>query len=107
MDLDAAEKKGIPVFNSPFANTRSVAELVLAEVIALSRQVCDRSAELHRGEWNKVKSGRNFALSTLVQFWWMGYYFYLGGGKDLMRVGPLCDFILGSSFSLFPGLFLF
>mmetsp|Transcript_5479 Transcript_5479/g.16332 ORF Transcript_5479/g.16332 Transcript_5479/m.16332 type:complete len:467 (+) Transcript_5479:152-1552(+) len=57
VDLECAEKLGIPVFNSPFANTRSVAELVLAEVITLSRQLADRSSEMHRGEWNKVAKG--------------------------------------------------
>eukprot|EP01083_Nonionella_stella_P051176 135901_1 len=53
-DLEYARKVGIPVFNSPFANTRSVAELVLGEMIMLARQVPDRSAEVHRGVWNKV-----------------------------------------------------
>lgn len=54
VDLDYAAKQGIAVFNSPFANSRSVAELVIAEVIALARQLCDRSMEIHRGFWNKV-----------------------------------------------------
>ena len=56
-DLDAASKSGICVFNAPFANTRSVAELVLCEMIALSRQLSDRSAECHAGVWNKQSSG--------------------------------------------------
>ena len=56
-DLEAAAKQGICVFNAPFANTRSVAELVLAEMIALSRQLADRSAECHAGKWNKQSSG--------------------------------------------------
>jgi D-3-phosphoglycerate dehydrogenase len=42
------------VFNSPFSNSRSVAELVLAEMIALSREVCDRNKELQTGQWKKV-----------------------------------------------------
>lgn len=46
--LQAANVQGIPVFNAPFSNTRSVAELVICEVIALARQLGDRSAELHR-----------------------------------------------------------
>ena len=46
--LQAANARGIPVFNAPFSNTRSVAELVICEVIALARQLGDRSAELHR-----------------------------------------------------------
>ena len=56
MDLEYAARHGIAVFNSPFANSRSVAELVIAEIIALARQLGDRSNELHRGTWNKVSS---------------------------------------------------
>jgi D-3-phosphoglycerate dehydrogenase len=47
----------VPVFNAPFSNTRSVAELVLAEIIALSRQLPDRVREVHRGVWNKTQAG--------------------------------------------------
>ena len=57
VDLDAANRRGVPVFNAPFSNTRSVAELVIAEVIALSRQLMDRSAEVHRGVWRKAADG--------------------------------------------------
>ncbi|KAK4241243.1 hypothetical protein C8A03DRAFT_30584 [Achaetomium macrosporum] len=56
VDLDYAAKHGIAVFNSPFANSRSVAELVIAEIITLARQLGDRSLEMHRGTWNKVSS---------------------------------------------------
>ena len=56
VDLDAANRKGIPVFNAPFSNTRSVAELVIAEVIALARQLVDRSREMHEGRWRKVSN---------------------------------------------------
>jgi D-3-phosphoglycerate dehydrogenase len=48
---------GIPVFNAPFGNTRSVAELTIAEVVALSRRLGDRSAQLHDGKWNKSAKG--------------------------------------------------
>jgi D-3-phosphoglycerate dehydrogenase len=51
--LDAAAGHGIPVFNAPFSNTRSVAELVIAEIIALSRRLVDRSREMHEGKWRK------------------------------------------------------
>lgn len=44
------------VFNSPFSNSRSVAELVIAEIIALARQLCDRSMEMHNGSWQKVSN---------------------------------------------------
>ncbi|KAH8598031.1 hypothetical protein B0O99DRAFT_52444 [Bisporella sp. PMI_857] len=57
VDLEYAAKHGIAVFNSPFANSRSVAELVIAEIIALARQLGDRSNELHNGTWNKVSAG--------------------------------------------------
>ncbi|KAG9314313.1 hypothetical protein JVU11DRAFT_5102 [Chiua virens] len=53
VDLITAAKAGIPVFNSPFSNSRSVAELVISEIIALSRQWAQRSQEMHAGIWNK------------------------------------------------------
>ncbi|KAG6284954.1 D-3-phosphoglycerate dehydrogenase 2 [Claviceps aff. purpurea] len=56
VDLEYAARHGIAVFNSPFANSRSVAELVIAEIIMLARQLGDRSSELHRGTWNKVSA---------------------------------------------------
>ncbi len=61
VDLDAARDLGIPVFNAPFSNTRSVAELVLAEVILLMRGVARRNAELHRGQWSKSAAGSHEA----------------------------------------------
>jgi D-3-phosphoglycerate dehydrogenase len=56
VDLDAANARGVPVFNAPFSNTRSVAELVIAEVVVLARQLGDRSREVHEGKWRKVAS---------------------------------------------------
>ncbi|TVY19086.1 D-3-phosphoglycerate dehydrogenase 2 [Lachnellula arida] len=56
VDLEYAARHGIAVFNSPFANSRSVAELVIGEIIVLARQLGDRSNELHKGTWNKVSS---------------------------------------------------
>lgn len=56
VNLDYAADHGIAVFNSPFANSRSVAELVIAEIITLARQLGDRSNEMHRGTWNKVSN---------------------------------------------------
>jgi D-3-phosphoglycerate dehydrogenase len=53
VDLQAATRKGIAVFNAPFSNTRSVAELVLAQAILLLRGVPEKSAKAHRGEWQK------------------------------------------------------
>jgi len=57
VDLDFAADRGIPVFNAPFSNTRSVAELVIAELILLIRGVPARNAQLHRGVWNKSAEG--------------------------------------------------
>jgi D-3-phosphoglycerate dehydrogenase len=57
VDLAAANRAGVPVFNAPFSNTRSVAELVIAEIIALARQLGDRSREVHAGDWKKVATG--------------------------------------------------
>ncbi|XXU22511.1 phosphoglycerate dehydrogenase [Sorangium sp. So ce861] len=54
VDLDAANRRGVPVFNAPFSNTRSVAELIIAECVMLARQLGDRSREVHAGTWKKV-----------------------------------------------------
>ncbi|KAL2813334.1 hypothetical protein BDW59DRAFT_154869 [Aspergillus cavernicola] len=56
VDLQYAAEHGIAVFNSPFSNSRSVAELVIGEIIALARQIGDRSNEMHNGTWNKVSN---------------------------------------------------
>ena len=53
VDLDTATKKGIPVFNAPFSNTRSVAELVLGEALLLLRGIPEKNAYAHRGVWHK------------------------------------------------------
>jgi D-3-phosphoglycerate dehydrogenase / 2-oxoglutarate reductase len=53
VDLLAAKQLGIPVFNAPFSNTRSVAELVIAEIIMLMREIPSKNAAAHRGEWQK------------------------------------------------------
>jgi D-3-phosphoglycerate dehydrogenase len=57
IDLDAACAKGVPVFNAPFSNTRSVAELVLAEVIMLMRGIPHKNAVLHANGWVKSAAG--------------------------------------------------
>ncbi|WP_050436334.1 phosphoglycerate dehydrogenase [Chondromyces crocatus] len=54
VDLVAANHSGVPVFNAPFSNTRSVAELMIAEIILLARQIGDRSREVHCGMWKKT-----------------------------------------------------
>ncbi|KAK5722581.1 D-3-phosphoglycerate dehydrogenase 2 [Elasticomyces elasticus] len=57
VDLKFAAENGICVFNSPFSNSRSVAELMIGEIITLARQLGDRNNELHNGMWNKVSAG--------------------------------------------------
>ena len=57
IDLGAARRAGVAVFNAPFSNTRSVAELVLGEIIMLSRQIFPRSVACHRGVWTKSAIG--------------------------------------------------
>ncbi|MDO6620340.1 MULTISPECIES: phosphoglycerate dehydrogenase [unclassified Shewanella] len=57
VDIAAAEKLGVPVFNAPFSNTRSVAELVLGEIIMLMRGIPQRNALAHRGGWLKSANG--------------------------------------------------
>ncbi|WDE13296.1 phosphoglycerate dehydrogenase [Thalassomonas haliotis] len=57
VELAAAQKRGIPVFNAPFSNTRSVAELVLGEILLLLRGIPEKSAQAHRGVWNKSAQG--------------------------------------------------
>jgi len=57
VDLQAALEQGVAVFNAPYSNTRSVAELVIAEAILLLRDVPAKNASCHRGEWNKSAQG--------------------------------------------------
>ena len=57
VDLNAARERGIAVFNAPYSNTRSVAELVLAEAILLLRGIPEKNASCHRGGW--IKSAAN------------------------------------------------
>lgn len=57
VDLEAAASLGIPVFNAPFSNTRSVAELVTGEYLQLLRDIPARNALLHRGGWKKAAKG--------------------------------------------------
>ena len=57
VDLGAARSAGIPVFNAPFSNTRSVAELTIAEIVMLFRRVMPRSGAAHAGKWDKSAAG--------------------------------------------------
>src|SRR5690606_12337391 len=57
VDLDVALAHGVPVFNAPFSNTRSVAEMVLAEAILLLRRIPEKNARVHQGFWDKTAEG--------------------------------------------------
>ena len=57
VDLKSAKMRGVPVFNAPFGNTRSVAEMTIAEIISLARQLNQRNMEVHQKIWKKTSSG--------------------------------------------------
>jgi D-3-phosphoglycerate dehydrogenase / 2-oxoglutarate reductase len=57
IDLAAAARRGIAVFNAPFSNTRSVVELALAEVIAMARRLPEKNTQMHVGVWDKSAKG--------------------------------------------------
>jgi D-3-phosphoglycerate dehydrogenase len=57
VDLGTANRLGIPVFNAPFSNTRSVAELMISEIVMLARRLGDCVQELHQRQWNKSSTG--------------------------------------------------
>lgn len=55
--LEEANRRGVPVFNAPFSNTRSVAEMMICEIVMLARRFGDRNREMHRGVWTKSAEG--------------------------------------------------
>lgn len=57
VDLKAALVRGVPVFNAPYSNTRSVAELVIGQAILLLRRIPEKNAQAHLGVWQKVATG--------------------------------------------------
>jgi D-3-phosphoglycerate dehydrogenase len=59
VDIDACTEMGIPVFNAPFSNTRSVAELTIAEIVMLMRRIFPKSVSAHAGGWDKSAIGSN------------------------------------------------
>lgn len=119
VDLNAAKARGIPVFNAPFSNTRSVAELVLGEILLLMRNVPQANAEVHSGVWNKSATGSyevrgkklgiigyghiGSQLSIIAESLGMDVYFYdienklpLGNAKQLRSLEELlssCDVV--------------
>ena len=119
VDLPSAKIRGIPVFNAPFGNTRSVAEMVIAEIIVLSRKLGQRNNEMHQKIWKKVSSncfevrGKTLGivgyghigsqLSTIAETLGMRVIYYdiisklpLGNAKGcstLAEVLKSCDFL--------------
>ena len=57
IDLAAAVRRGVAVFNAPFSNTRSVVELTLGEIVVLARRIPEKNPKMHQGEWDKSASG--------------------------------------------------
>jgi D-3-phosphoglycerate dehydrogenase len=57
IDLAAADARGVAVFNAPFSNTRSVVELAIAEIIALTRRLTEKNTDMHAGVWDKSATG--------------------------------------------------
>ncbi len=92
IDLASATRRGIAVFNAPFSNTRSVVELAIAEMIALTRRLTDKSTAMHAGVWDKSAAGSHeirgrrlgivgygnigSQLSVLAETLGMGVWFY-------------------------------
>ena len=85
VSLDTAQHYGIPVFNAPFSNTRSVAELVLAEAILLIRNVIDKNAMTHRGEWEKSATNAHESRNKTIGI--------IGYGHIGMQLGILAESI--------------
>ena len=83
VDLDAAQEHGAAVFNAPFSNTRSVAELVLAEMIFLLRGIPQRNASAHRGQWVKTATGSREARGKTLGI--------IGYGHIGTQVGVLAE----------------
>jgi D-3-phosphoglycerate dehydrogenase len=92
IDLPTASARGVAVFNAPFSNTRSVVELALAEIIALTRRLTEKNAGMHAGVWDKAAEGSHEVrgralgivgygnigtqLSVLAEALGMSVYFY-------------------------------
>jgi len=79
VQLDAARQRGIPVFNAPYANTRSVAELVLAEIIFLLRGISAKHMAAHRGEWLKTAVGSHEVRGKVLGIVGYGHFFLAEG----------------------------
>lgn len=83
VDLTAAAAHGVPVFNAPFSNTRSVAELVIAQAILLLRRIPEKNARTHRGQWDKTAQGAYEVRNKLLGI--------IGYGNIGAQVGILAE----------------
>jgi len=114
IDLAAAARRGVPVFNAPFSNTRSVVELVIAEIISLTRRLTEKDRGMHAGVWDKSATGAHEVrgrrlgivgygnigtqLSVLAESLGMTVYFYdtadrlaLGNARRCSSLEELLD----------------
>ncbi|MFD0743493.1 phosphoglycerate dehydrogenase [Phytohabitans flavus] len=107
IDLAAAAKSGVAVFNAPFSNTRSVVELALAEIIMLARRVFEKNNSMHGGVWDKAATGSHEVrgrtlgivgygnigtqLSVLAEALGMRVYFYDTADKLALGNAKRCD----------------
>lgn len=107
VDLDFAKRKGIPVFNAPFSNTRSVAELVISECIQLMRRIPERNLAAHEGKWLKDATssfevrGKNLGIvgyghigsqvSILAESYGMNVFYYDIEKKLSMGNARVCN----------------
>lgn len=104
--LDKARELGIPVFNAPYSNTRSVVELVIAEIIVMARRLTEKDRAMHAGEWNKQAKGSHeirgrklgivgygnigSQLSVVAEMLGMDVYFYDIGDKLALGNATRC-----------------
>lgn len=107
VDLGAASSHGVAVFNAPFSNTRSVVELVIAEIIALQRGLMDKTRQMHEGVWDKSAKGSHEVrgrrlgiigygnigsqLSVLAEALGMTVYFYDTADKLALGNAKRCS----------------
>ncbi|MEJ3745947.1 phosphoglycerate dehydrogenase [Actinomycetes bacterium KLBMP 9797] len=107
IDLAAAARAGVAVFNAPFSNTRSVVELALAEIIMLARRATEKNAAMHEGIWDKAATGSHEVrgrtlgivgygnigtqLSVLAEALGMRVYFYDTADKLALGNAKRCD----------------
>jgi len=122
VDLAAATQRGVAVFNAPFSNTRSVAELVIAEAILLLRGIAEKNAKAHRGIWMKSAKnsyeirGKNLGivgygsigsqLSVMAESLGMNVYFYdvigklpIGNARQVRSLDELLGLLILSPYT--------